>query len=66
MDLDFNTYYLKEPDKYTLDKIVNFNPELPIDGEDIKSKFGKETVIETWKIKDGYGFNADVRKVDLK
>lgn len=66
MDLDFKTYYLKETDKYTLDKIVNFNPELPIDGEDIKSKFGKETVIETWKIKDGYGFNADVRKVDLK
>ena len=66
MDLDFKTYYLKEPDKYTLDKIVNFNPELPIEGEDIKSKFGKETVIETWKIKDGYGFNADVRKVDLK
>ena len=34
--------------------------------KDIKSKFGKDTIIETWKIKDGYGFNANVKEIDLK
>ncbi len=65
VDLSFKTYYLKATDKNTLDKITEFNPMLPIDGEDIKSKFGVDTVLETWKIKDGYGFNAMVQTVDL-
>lgn len=65
VDLGFKTYYLKTTDKNTLDKIINFNPALPIDGEDIKSKFGTETVLETWKIKDGYGFNTNVQAIDL-
>lgn len=66
VDLGFKTYYLKATDKTTLDKITEFNPMLPIDGEDIKSKFGVDTVLETWKIRDGYGFNAAVQTVDLQ
>lgn len=66
VDLGFKTYYLKATDKNTLDKITEFNPMLPIDGEDIKSKFGVDTVLETWKIRDGYGFNAMVQTIDLQ
>lgn len=66
LDLGFKTYYLKSTDKQTLDKIVDFDPNMPLDAEDIKSKFGKDTIIETWKIKDGYGFNAEVKEIDLK
>lgn len=66
LDLGFKTYYLRTTDKQTLDKIIDFNPNMPLDAEDIKSKFGKGTVIETWKIKDGYGFNAKVEEIDLK
>ncbi len=66
LDLGFKTYYLKTTDKQTLDKIIDFDPNMPLDAEDIKSKFGKDTVIETWKIKDGYGFNAKVEEIDLK
>lgn len=66
VDLGFKTYYLKATDKNTLDKIIEFNPMLPIDGEDIKSKFGVDTVLETWKIKDGYGFNTNVQEIDLR
>lgn len=65
VDLGFKTYYLKTTTKNTLDKIINFNPALPIDGEDIKGKFGVDTVLETWKIRDGYGFNATVQTIDL-
>lgn len=66
LDLGFKTYYLRATDKQTLDKIIDFDPNMPLDAEDIKSKFGKDTVIETWKIKDGYGFNAKVEGIDLK
>lgn len=66
LDLGFKTYYLKSTDKQTLDKIVDFDPNMPLDSEDIKTKFGKDTIIETWKIKDGYGFNANVKEIDLK
>lgn len=66
LDLGFKTYYLKSTDKQTLDKIVDFDPNMPLDAEDIKSQFGKDTIIETWKIKDGYGFNANVKEIDLK
>ena len=66
LDLGFKTYYLKSTDKQTLDKIVDFDPNMPLDAEDIKSQFGKDTIIETWKIKDGYGFNAKVIEIDLK
>ena len=65
VDLDFKTYYLKNTDKDTLDKIIKFNPNMPIDAKNISEKFGNDTIIETWKIKDGYGFNANVEKIDL-
>lgn len=66
VDLGFKTYYLKPTDKETLDKIIVFKPDMPLDNGDIKSKFGKDTILETWKIHDGYGFNADIQTVDLK
>ncbi len=64
-DLNFKTYYLKSADKNTLDKIIEFNPAMPLYGDDIKNKFGNETILETWKIRDGYGFNANFKEVDL-
>ena len=66
VDLGFKTYYLKTPEKQTLDKIENFNPEFPIDGDDIIAAFGKDTVLATWGIKDGYGFNTPIKEIDLK
>jgi len=65
LDLGFKTYYLKATDKQTLDKIVDFDPAFPLDKDDIKAQFGKGTIIETWKIKDGYGFNAKVEEIDF-
>ena len=65
IDLRFKTYRLESVDKNTLDKIVNFDPNFPIDTENIMSKFGKDTIIETWKIKDGYGFNTAPKEIDL-
>ena len=66
VDLGFKTYYLKTPGKQTLDKMESFNPEFPIDGDDIIAAFGKDTVLATWGIKDGYGFNTPIKEIDLK
>lgn len=66
VDLGFKTYYLKTPEKQTLDKMESFNPEFPIDGDDIIEAFGKDTVLATWEIKDGYGFNTPIKEIDLK
>ena len=66
LDLEFKTYYLKATDKQTLDKIAEFNPLLPMNQDDIKTQFGVDTILDTWKIRDGYGFNVKVQEVDLK
>lgn len=65
-DLGFKTYYLKQTDKQTLDKIKDFDPAVSPDSGDIIKVFGKDTILETWKIKDGYGFNTPAREIRLK
>lgn len=65
VDLGFKTYYLKSPEVQTLDKIKEFNPTLPLDSGDIIKAFGKDTILETWKIKDGYGFNTPITEIEL-
>lgn len=65
-DLGFKTYYLKSMPKETLDKIKTFNPNalFTSDGDIVKS-LGEKTLLQTWQIKDGFGFNAKPRKIDL-
>lgn len=66
LDLGFKTYYLKSMPKETLDKIKVFNPNdlISSDGDIVKS-LGEATLLETWQIKDGFGFNAKPQKIDL-
>ncbi len=66
-DLGFKHFALEEPKENTLDKIENFIPEdqgLILDN-DILSDFGTQTVLTTWLVRDGYGFNADVKVIDF-
>ncbi len=65
-DLGFKTYYLKSMPKETLDKIKVFDPNALIssDGNIVKS-LGEKTLLQTWQIKDGFGFNAVPQKIDL-
>lgn len=61
----FKHYTLYEPSDKTLDKIENFNPGLIELDNTILSNFGFSTVITTWAVQDGYGFNADIKTIDL-
>lgn len=66
-DLGFKHYTLQEPTVITLDKLEKFIPEEQgmFLTNDILSDFGKETVLITWLVRDGYGFNADVKAIDF-
>lgn len=65
-DLGFKTYYLKSMPKETLDKIKIFDPnELFTNDGNIVKSLGEKTLLQTWQIKDGFGFNAVPQKIDL-
>ena len=66
-DLGFKHYTLQEPTTGTIDKLESFNPEdhgLFIDNN-ILSDFGLSTVLNTWLVRDGYGFSAPVQPIDF-
>lgn len=65
-DLEFKTYYLKSIPQNTLDKIKIFNlKELFTSDGDIVKSLGENTLLHTWQIKDGFGFNCVQQKVDI-
>ncbi len=65
IDLGFKHYTLYEPNQNTLDKLENFNPEKFFTDETILDEFGKSTLLTTWLVHDGHGFNSDVKEIDL-
>ena len=66
-DLGFKHFTLSEPTQMTLDKLENFIPEDQgmFLTNDILADFGTETVLTTWLVGDGYGFNASVQRIDF-
>jgi len=64
-DLGFKYYFLKDVPQNMLDKMETFDPNGLYGEEDILNKFGKETVLETWCVKDGYGFGANIKELPL-
>lgn len=64
-DLGFKHYTLKEVPENVLDKMEEFNPEEATFGGNMLELFGRETVLATWKVRDGYGLTSDVEEVQL-
>lgn len=64
-DIGFKHYTLKEVPENVLDKMVEFNPKVSEFGKNWLELFGRETVLETWKVRDGYGMNAKIESVKL-
>ena len=63
-DLGFKHYTLKEPSDQTLAKLEDFNPQA-IFADNILDEFGKDTVLCTWALRDGYGLDAVITPIDL-
>ena len=53
-DLGFKHYTLQEPDENTIDQMLKFEPT-KIFGNNLLDKFGKDTVLFTYGMRDGYG-----------
>lgn len=64
-DLGFKHYTLREVPEDVLDKMMEFDPNVSSFGQNMLEQFGRETVLETWKVCDGYGMNATTEPVPL-
>ena len=64
-DLGFKHYTLRDVPENVLDKIIEFDPNASGFANNLLEMFGRETVLETWKVRDGYGLNAKVEEVKL-
>ena len=64
-DLGFKHYTLKEVPENVLDKMETFKPEEATFGGNMLELFGRETVLATWKVRDGYGLTSEVEEVQL-
>lgn len=64
-DLGFKHYTLQEPSQNTLDKMEEFSPDTMIVDSTVLEQFGTPTILTTWLVHDGYGFNGDVETVAL-
>ena len=61
-DLGFKHYTLRDVPENVLDKIIEFDPNTSGFANNLLEMFGRETVLETWKVRDGYGMNVDEQK----
>lgn len=64
VDLGFKHYTLQEPSDQTLAKLEDFNPQAFF-VDNILDEFGKDTVLCTWALRDGYGLDAEITPIDL-
>ena len=64
-DLGFKHYTLEEVPLNTLDKLETFDPNVFLTTDDTLNLFGRETVLTTWMMQDGYGLNAKTQDVKL-
>ena len=64
-DLGFKHYTLRDVPENVLDKIIEFDPNTSGFANNLLEMFGRETVLETWKVRDGYGMNAKMEEVTL-
>lgn len=66
IDYGFKHYELLEPNQNTLDKLEGFDPNAFIADKTILGEFGSVTILSTWAVKDGYGFNPPMEVIDLE
>lgn len=64
-DLGFKHYTLEEVPQNTLDKLETFDPNVILSTDDVLNMFGRDTVLATWLVNDGYGLGAKTEDIML-
>lgn len=62
IDYGFRHYTLQEPDENTLDRMEKFSPD-NVFGDNLMEAFGRETVLATYAVRDGYGLTPEIDPV---
>lgn len=66
IDYGFKHFTLCEPQGRTLDKLMEFEPDVINEANNsILDEFGRPAVLTTWLVNDGYGFSVEVAPIDL-
>jgi type III restriction enzyme/adenine-specific DNA-methyltransferase len=65
IDYGYKHYTLVEPTDNTLSKLESFDSTVMFDDNTILDEFGTASVLETWKVRDGYGFGAKSETITL-
>ena len=61
-DLGFKHYTLEEPDENTIDQMLKFEP-IQMFGNNLLDKFGKNAVLFTYAMRDGYGLTPKFEEI---
>ncbi len=64
LDLGFRHYTLRDVSQNVLDKMETFDPKGFYSDGDILKTFGKDTVLATWCVNDGYGFAVETQLIE--
>ena len=64
-DLGFKHFTLKEPTDQTFAQLEEFNPNVLFTDENIVNEFGRDSVLQTWAVRDGYGMNTQITPIKL-
>lgn len=65
IDYGFKHYVLKNTSEQLLNRLEEFKPELMNESYDLYKEYGIDTIIETWKLKDGFEFTEKIQEIDL-
>ena len=65
IDYGYKHYYIKQLEDDSIEKMEEFDPEVYIVNNSINDEIGENIILSTWLCKDGYGFNPDVKEIDL-
>lgn len=64
IDYGFKHYTLKETSDKLLNKLEQFNPDIINENYNFYKEYGIDTILETWKLKDGYEFTTNIETID--
>ena len=65
IDYGFKHYTLKTTPDNLLNKLETFEPNELYADYDICKEYGINTILETWKLKDGYNFSTKITSINL-
>lgn len=63
IDYGFKHYTLVDTDKDTIDKMTKWEPKPLTADSGLLDAFGRETVLATWMVRDGYGLGQEPEEV---